>query len=96
MRAIISGTVSEVTERSYNSQDGTKTVADVYIGSGRFFDKVSMPLDLVPAVGDEVSYVANIKAKSVVSTKSGERYTFLDVWCVERVAVEVEPLARVA
>jgi hypothetical protein len=86
MRAIIGGTVSEVTERSYTSNGQKQTVADVYIGSGRFFDKVSMPLDLVPTVGEDVQYLANIKAKSVVSSKSGERYTFLDIWCVERVA----------
>ncbi len=85
MRAIIGGTVSEVTERSYNSEKGRQTVLDVYIGSGRFFDKVSMPLELRPEVGDEVQYLANIKAKSVVSSRSGERYTFLDIWCVERV-----------
>lgn len=90
MRAIIGGTVSEVTERSYTGQSGKVVVADVYIGSGRFFDKVSMPLDLAPAVGEDVQYLANIKAKSVVSSKTGERYTFLDVWCVQRVEEPVQ------
>lgn len=85
MRAIIGGTVSEVTERAYVSQGERRVVADVYVGSGRFFDKVSMPVELAPAVGEDVQYLANIKAKSVVSSKSGERYTFLDIWCVERV-----------
>lgn len=85
MRVVISGTVSEVTERRYRSDGVEKVVLDVYVGAGRFFDKVSMPVEMAPAVGEEVAYVANIKAKSVLSSKSGERYTFLDVWCVERV-----------
>ena len=89
MRAIIGGTVSEVKERSYSTENGRQTVLDVYVGSGRFFDKVSMPLDLRPVVGEDVQYVALIKAKSVVSNKSGERFTFLDVWCTERIAEPV-------
>ena len=92
MRVVISGTVSEVTERRYRSEGVEKVVLDVYVGAGRFFDKVSMPVERGPTVGEEVAYYANIKAKSVISTKSGERYTFLDVWCVERVAVP-QPVA---
>lgn len=85
MRALIGGTVSEVKERRYRSEGVEKVVADVYVGQGRFFDKVSMPVELAPEVGDDVQYLANIKAKSVVSTRNGERFTFLDVWCIERI-----------
>jgi hypothetical protein len=96
MRAIISGSVAKVTERSYSSKDGQKIVADVFIGEAPYYDKVSMPLELATdlAPGVEATFVANIKAKSVVSTRNGERYTFLDVWCVERVEA-VAPLRAV-
>jgi hypothetical protein len=97
MRAIISGSIAKITERSYNSEQGTQIVADVFIGDAPYFDKVTMPSDLATGLvlGQEASFVANVKAKSVVSKKNGERYTFLDVWCVEQVTADVAPL-RVA
>lgn len=87
MRAIVGGTVASVTQRSYNNSDGQRvTVADVYLGTAPYFDKVTMPTSIAPAVGEDVEYVALVKAKSVVAKRTGERHTFLDVWCVERVS----------
>jgi hypothetical protein len=85
MRVVVFGTAASVTPRTYTSKGEQFTVADVHIGTAPYFDKVSMPLDLAPNVGDYVEYLANIKAKTVTGKRDGQSYTFLDVWAVERV-----------
>lgn len=94
MRVIIEGQAAAVEVREYQSNGQTKSVADVHVGKAPYFDKVSMPLDLAPQVGDKVAYLANVRVKSGNSKRTGEPYAFLDVWCVERLDAQ-KPLTAV-
>jgi len=86
VRVIVLGTAAAVEKRSYEGKNGTVTVADVFVGTAPYFDKVTMALDLIPAVGEQVAYLANVKAKSITSKRDGQTFTILDVWCVERLS----------
>lgn len=91
MRVVIGGSVAKVTERTYKSNGEDRVVVDAYIGDAPYFDKVTMPVSIAPTVGETVQYLAQVKAKSVVASRTGERHTFLDVWCVEKLEPAAAP-----
>jgi hypothetical protein len=85
MRGLVSGKVSALGEpRSYTRRDGGDAhVVDVFLAPDdpRYApDRLTMPCDIAPAVGEDVTYKVAIDAKL---SQRGSAY--LSVWGLERV-----------
>lgn len=87
MRVIVRGRVVEVEPRSFNGRDGQKRdTFDAFIASDnpRYgADRISGPVELQPAPGDDVAYICNVTARE------GQRGPYLSVWAVEALTLPV-------
>lgn len=81
MNVEITGKVVDVERRTYVTAEGeARETFDAFLQADnpRYgADRVSGPVDLAPAVGQEVRYRASVRARA------GARGPWLSVWCVE-------------